>query len=508
MMVGELPQNVLGTDPKYSPIVDHVWLSADAGNYDNYPSDNNPVRVLPKLSELWNPERVETGLNRVPGYESCGCAKQKMTPVPLILRTAKKAMMKGLVGSGLADHLRERYSKKELESAREELTKLSSEQGLLGNVYVDLSAFENYREANEFMTKHKNRLARYLLVKDSSIRPELVKALSLNFKKDVVSSMDYGKEVLASYKSHLITAGKIDPSYEVDSKEALKKAFLARFKDAPIEVKAAEAPMAQEDINSVLTAQAANREASNRIASTEIEFSTVRPIVAYVRELLAKGKSAGSVKNLVRAKYTPEDIKKASKYLALVASDEAYGRIGDFVESGRLSTKVASEIARIVKANPLPKIAHIQDPGREYKTIGVQAYDHTLSPTRPACTEIVKEAVDHLRKGTDIMVVRSMIASKVSASEVTQVFADAMKEFNSTGIGVKTNKIAKPVKPIIAEVKKPTLPTKEATEAQIQEIMSTFENPNEIVQIDPSAGRTGSMNIEIGPSSAGIDSAF
>ena len=61
-MLGDLSNDLIGTNPVYPKIVNHDWLSPQ--NYDNYPSDNNPVRVIPKLSEMWNHEG--SGIRLVP----------------------------------------------------------------------------------------------------------------------------------------------------------------------------------------------------------------------------------------------------------------------------------------------------------------------------------------------------------------------------------------------------------------------------------------------------------
>ena len=134
----DLTPDIIGTDPKNPPIADLSWL--DPKNYDNYPSDNNPVRVLPKLSQLWrmddrgfcmNPNQAGSlmGVTR-----SAGDTEESNREV---VREACKAAMAGLNGSGLAEHLRGLFTSSQIESAKEELSKVASEVGLLGNVYLE-----------------------------------------------------------------------------------------------------------------------------------------------------------------------------------------------------------------------------------------------------------------------------------------------------------------------------------------------------------------------------------
>ena len=54
-MLGNLSQDLIGTDPTYPKIVNLAWLKPDPTTYDNYPSDNNSVRIQPKLSEPMYP---------------------------------------------------------------------------------------------------------------------------------------------------------------------------------------------------------------------------------------------------------------------------------------------------------------------------------------------------------------------------------------------------------------------------------------------------------------------
>jgi hypothetical protein len=70
MLNGDLCSDIIGTNPKYAPIVDHNWLNVDLSKYDNYPSDNNPVRVLPKLHDLWNHGNLDSNTNLVPNTQS------------------------------------------------------------------------------------------------------------------------------------------------------------------------------------------------------------------------------------------------------------------------------------------------------------------------------------------------------------------------------------------------------------------------------------------------------
>ena len=97
-MLGDLPQEILGADPKYPPISNLDYLSVDTKNYDNYPSDNNPVRIQPKLADLWNHNRTDIGLSLIPNQVGYPMKSADENPVVVddIIRETKKAMMSGL----------------------------------------------------------------------------------------------------------------------------------------------------------------------------------------------------------------------------------------------------------------------------------------------------------------------------------------------------------------------------------------------------------------------------
>lgn len=230
-MLGDLSPDIIGTNPKYIPIINQEWLTPDTNTYDNYPSDNNSVRIQPKLGEMWN-NHIETGLNLVPNSVSTmPCHNAGMSEKEIkasVIREAKKAMMAGLSGGSLAEHIRSRFVADDIVLAKDELTKLSEEQGLLGNVYIDASAFVNASEAEQFLNHHRTRLARFIVVGEGAVSKSAAHFLANKFRKNVVTAMEYNDDVFARYKMHLVEANKIGNAFVIDSKETLRAAFMAQ----------------------------------------------------------------------------------------------------------------------------------------------------------------------------------------------------------------------------------------------------------------------------------------
>ena len=184
----DLNQDIIGTNPSFPKLVNHGWLTVDPKTYDNYPSDGNPVRIGPKLADLWDHEN--TGINLIPNQtvqQLCGVrAIDNTEAVAGVVREAKKAMMSGLNGSGLADHIRARFSSQDIAMARDALTQLSEEQGLLGNVYIDASAFSTAKEAEQFLTQHRTRLAQDIVLNEGKLTKSVVSFLANKFRKNVI----------------------------------------------------------------------------------------------------------------------------------------------------------------------------------------------------------------------------------------------------------------------------------------------------------------------------------
>jgi ribosomal protein L10 len=285
----ELTSDIIGTNPKYPKIVNHGALEVDINTYDNYPSDNNPVRVLPKLSEMWAHGNKNIHLVPNVSVQPLGVRNAEDGASSDVVREAKKAMMSGLKGREVADHLRSRFAAKDIQSAKDDLSKLAGEQGLLGNVYIDASAFKSFREAEQFLNQHRNRLARDIVVNEGSMTPEVVSLLASRFHKNVVSSLDYNRDLFDNYKMHLVDSGKISNDYVIDSKEALRLAFLSEKEQPKEAVKKEIKAVPQEVVNEELGKLAEGRSKEARIARDEMIIGKIRPILEFVQAQFSKG---------------------------------------------------------------------------------------------------------------------------------------------------------------------------------------------------------------------------
>jgi hypothetical protein len=504
-MLGNLPESIIGTTPTYPPVVNHDWLNPQ--NYDNYPSDNNSVRILPKLADLWG-TKESTGINLVPNQGACtqpGCMASTDNGEEVV-RDAKQAMMLGYKGKDLVEHLRSRHSSDKLLRAKGALEKLSSEQGLLGNVYIDASAFASAREAEEFLKCHRVRLARDIVVNAGKVNADVIRVLASKFRKNVVANVSYNEDLFNQYKTHLVEAGRIGKDFIINSKETLRDAFLYE-KPKQVVAKAAAPQKVSGDLSGK---EFKNERLSNlaEAAQEELSFKTVRPIITFAREQLAKGKTKEDLKDMLRSKYATEDLKQSGKYLAMAISDQGLTseKIDALVTANEIPEYIGEELKKLGRQFPIKVEEQVE---KKARNIGQQGYFYNLTG-KSASTEHHEKAVEALRKGDSIKRVAMMLSEKLPVAQAKEVLAGALKAFNASPVGVKANAPVKVEKEKAPELKKKeTLPDPSTIQAKSNEIISFFKGANTDIAFDTSLP-VSTCNVEIGDlgNHSGLDAAM
>jgi hypothetical protein len=492
---GDLCSDVIGTNPTYPPIVDHSWLSVDLSKYDNYPSDNNPLRIVPKLSELWN-HSTQAGVSLVPNTQvmplGIRSSEEDGQAVDQIVKEAKKAVMSGLTGKKLSGHLRARFSSKHLGMAQEALKKVAEEVGLLGNVYIDASAFTSFNEAEQFLSQHRSRLARDILINVEGVHPSHVSALASTFHKNIVSSINYDENTLKKYKDHLVQAKRIPEDMVIASKEDLRKAFLYV---APIsQPVVASKPEAKEIEASVVKEVMEKNSNDQAIKSAEekdsILMPKIAPIASFVQEHIAKGKTAKDLKEMVKAKYAMVDLRDAAEALGVVLSKEGLSEnhINSLIKEGKISLILGTELKKIGKKFPVKESPKFAEAVSVERVVGVPGYFHSLDVKKASDNNegYRKASIEALKKGFDIEAVKAKLLKKLSAEDTDQVLLEAVTMLNALPAGIVANKAKKADRIMVEEpIQKQTLPDPSTIVAQTQEILGTFEGYTMNVDIDP-----------------------
>jgi hypothetical protein len=494
---GDLCSDIIGTNPQYSPIVDHSWLDVDLTKYDNYPSDNNPVRVVPKLHDLWNHSAGETGVNLVPNANvvplGIRSSEENDRNVKQVVKEAKKAIMMGLKGKQLSEYLKARFASSHIEQAHDDLKKLAEEVGLLGNVYIDASAFNSYHEAEQFLSQHKNRLAQDILINTEGINHNLINTLASTFHKNVVSSVNYNENVFKKYRDHLIQAGRIPEAMTISSKEDLKKAFLFVWsnKENPVtaDSKDSKKKWDESKIKEALEQTSIKQSILLAEENDAVLISKVSPIVSFVQEKLSRGKTARDIKEMVRSKFVIDDIKIAAEALSIVMSKEGLSEenINGLIKTGKISMVLGEELIKIGKKYPIKETLKFDTASLD-KPIGISGHFYTLSGQKFSLegNKYCEAAVKAMRGGFDINAVRGKLIQKMSGEEADRIMSEAITLLNSMPAGVVANKAQKQAKmPIVEEVvAKQTLPDPSTIEPQINEILSIYNDCKMSVDID------------------------
>ena len=489
-MLGDLSQDLIGTDPKYPKIVNHGWLDVNPATYDNYPSDNNSVRIQPKLSQLWNHEPQpmcvipNATVQPLGVMSSVQVQKDTEKAVQSLVREAKKAIMSGLKGKALADHIRSRFQAKYVEAAKPALEKLSSEIGLLGNVYIDASAFSTYEEAAKFLSQHRNRLSQDILFDAENMNPSVVARLASEFRKKIVTSMDYDENTLNKYKAHLVASGKIPADFEVSSKDTLRSAFLYETPKADALEPKEEQKLSADDMTHGLDALAMAHAESDASADEGILLKKIMPVLALAQESYSKGKDSDGVKEILRKKFSTDDIKASADILVHIAKTN--GLSVENIKVLELTPAIEAELTKLAKKYPI-KSGEWNNVEKRERQIGVPGYFYAMTgKTQTTMGKAIEKSVEAMRKGLKPETVRVMLLqARLSKEDANRVMSEAMNQFNLTPAGMIANKAikSKKVQLVADPAPKATLPDPSTIMPQMKEMHSFFQRADQSVDV-------------------------
>jgi hypothetical protein len=314
---------LMSHDTEKAKIPDLDWLDLSASDVDNIPTPNN-VEIIPQLRDAWtHNEQHSTELvpNVVP-LATKKASEVSARDVSDLVRQAKRDMMAGVTGGALAAKLSAMYMPDVIAAAKNDLVKLSSEQGLLGNVYIDMTAFDSCADAARALGRDKVRTAKYVVGSPAkNACSSHCTGTCRDMGKKVVASMEYSKDVLDSYTQHLRVAGKIASTAVIESKEALREAFAAKKpvgveEKAPVESRETSSEKASADLSKAIEKAAAVREKQAR----QQRFYKVRPILAYMQDQMLKGKIGNALKECLAAKYPMQEIAEYAPEIKRLAS--------------------------------------------------------------------------------------------------------------------------------------------------------------------------------------------
>ena len=298
---------------------DLSWLNVDISPL---PVVSNPNYVVPELVEAWSWEEPKNmAVNLTPNSISCAPPIRVVTATEIedAVKTAKKAMMQGLKGEELASHVSSKVDPEVLGAASQELSKLASEEGLLGHVYMDLSPFDTTREAALLLGGSRLKMASFIVgspAKESSFVDPSGNVRNMGLPH--CASNEVNQTLVKRYASILE-----DKGYDVrhlSDKETLRRAFI----NGPVveekvygadEVK--QTPVDAEDV--LKKASALSLRAASEAAS-EAAWGRDRQVLAYLQDEMVKGKTGLALTASLNSKFDPHTIALASDRVAKFAS--------------------------------------------------------------------------------------------------------------------------------------------------------------------------------------------
>lgn len=352
-------------------IPDLSWLVIDGG--DSLPPVSNPNYVVPELVEAWTWEEPKNmAVSLTPNSISCGPTVRVVTSGEIddAVKTTKKAMMQGLKGDELKEHVSSKVDPEVLNASKEEIAKLASEEGLLGHVYVDLSPFDTTREAALLLGASRLKMASFVVgspAKESSFVDPSGNVRNIGLPH--AASADIGSEVVKKYSSILEDYGYDCSS--VSDKESLRKAFI----DGPVKSEkvygADEVKQGSVDADevlkkaSVLTSEAAEHHA------IETAWNRDRQVLSYLQEEMVKGKTGSELAASLTSRFDKDTLSLADDRVRKFASLQ--GLLGQLYVDVSLPRSTEEAIKLIKSASRKPFFVMASKDGMEGRLQAVAA---------------------------------------------------------------------------------------------------------------------------------------
>jgi len=194
---------------------------------------NPPIREQIKKKSLWDhsEETADNLYKYAPNSVSRVASSGSPTNSHKFLR---RLMHRGYTGENLNLEARKYMPQEEWKKAASNRNLLASEEGLLGNVYVDVTAFDSCHKAKEVTDKY-NKLAKFVLKTSAcgGCSFNNFGRCALVSKKIATKQEIFTDNNTQQYLDYLFSVKRVDDSFlskhaSLANKEKLQQAFLAR----------------------------------------------------------------------------------------------------------------------------------------------------------------------------------------------------------------------------------------------------------------------------------------
>ena len=331
------------------------WLDIDPSEYDNMPFNDLPsYMAVPKLEEAWS-HREDSNINLIPNqdlnFNQKTPQKDSAPDVQSLINFVKKQMMAGKTGKDLIEVVSKKVTPDIVKQAYSELEKLSKEQGLLGNVYIDPTLFSKCVEGSASLSK-TTKTAKYVLAMDKCAGCAFNKSGRCEvYKKKVSTEIVYDQETLNFYSKHFSNLTGQD--VVISSREELQKIFT--YKPEIKERIAQNKPQEnnEKDEKTLENKQQEYNQQLNDLKDSLNHLTEVK-IGTEVSSLLIKGYNSHTIADHVKGKYSSEEFEKNKNIInSVLAKQGSFGRV--FVEADLLpvdDSQDAYNITNVVRNLP------------------------------------------------------------------------------------------------------------------------------------------------------------
>lgn len=351
------------------------WLNVDEEQYrslDALPRQN--LDVVPELEALWR-HKDEPASNFVPNTGAPktmldvgqGFMQQASAPSDDLIRTARLAIMQSTDPLKIRSLLASRFDGTALANAKTALSEIFAERGLLGRYYVAAQDFpecsRGSKAASEFVRRYAPE-AKFLIAKESCGDCQHRKVTNgashcSVFHKQIQMDVPYSDGLAADVERKQAAKGLPVQASEGSPRDRIQRAFLASSQTSGGEYSGQQQyvpPVAKVNTHEVLIAASNLTKKRDAEAQQKLAAIKARPIVAFLRRELLKGRTDTELAHGLRLAFDLRDLeatktewaplfKEAGLFGAVYMTREAFD---DCREGADFLNRHASKVRAVV----------------------------------------------------------------------------------------------------------------------------------------------------------------
>lgn len=345
------------------PVWDGNWLEINPAEYNSVqrlPDNEKRLNSLNQLENLWDHTQKIKRLNPTDNLffspdspvrlENSGQTKESSQDVYAtwgkIAQDVRKQITLGKDSEEISFYLNNKYAAEDIKIAASTIDLLlENEYGILGNVYIDPTVFQDGTpipkscEKGAKELKNKAKTARYLKAMPNCDGCVFNQAGSCSkFNRTIVHNLNYTNRLAQRLTDDLIARGKItkkEASEILKSPnpiEGIKKAFVF-VKEAEKRVGGVQAypqvtKLSKEDLEEKISDLSKSSTEEKKLAAALEYQKEIKPIWNYTGKQIIQGHKGATLRKRVASKFGPKFLEKYGKSLSNLLGEQ--GLLGKF----------------------------------------------------------------------------------------------------------------------------------------------------------------------------------